>query len=167
MIKLKKSTKTSLLLGHFTLFFLLMGCWGGAQSELPDAPPPYPNSPYFQGSESTNDYTPPPSPNPRGGTYSRNSESLATKTNSSYSGQSKEKTYTLEALGTIWVLIQDKFGNEIQWMSLAAGDIVPVNHNQPLTITCSRGESLKITTADGKPFQVAGKHKGITIVRLP
>ena len=50
MIKLKKSTQTSLLLGHFTLFFLLMGCWGGAQSELPDAPPPYPNSPYFQGS---------------------------------------------------------------------------------------------------------------------
>ena len=81
--------------------------------------------------------------------------------------QSKEKTYTLEALGTIWVLIQDKFGNEIQWMSLSAGDIVPVNHNQPLTITCSRGESLKITTADGKPFQVAGINKGITIVRLP
>lgn len=167
MITIKKSTQTSLLLGHFTLLFLLVGCWGGAQNELPDAPPPYPNSPYYQGSESTNDYTPPPSPNPRGVSYPRYSDSQATTSNSGFSAQSKEKTYTLEALGTIWVLIQDKFGNEIQWMSLSAGDIVPVNHNQPLTITCSRGESLKITTADGKPFQVAGINKGITIVRLP
>jgi hypothetical protein len=75
--------------------------------------------------------------------------------------------YTLEAVGTIWVLVQDKFGNELQWISLMAGEKVPINHSGPLTITCSSGESLKISDPKGKPFQVAGKNKGITIIRLP
>ena len=48
-----------------------------------------------------------------------------------------------------------------------AGDKIPINHNGPLTITCSSGESLKITDPMGKLFKPAGLKKGITIVRLP
>jgi hypothetical protein len=75
--------------------------------------------------------------------------------------------YTIEAVGTIWVLIQDKVGNELEWLSMMSGEKVPLNHNGPLTITCSSGESLKIYDPSGKPFQIGGTKKGISIIRLP
>ena len=148
------------LFGLTILYFSLLGCWSGSQIALPEAPPPYPNSPYPNGSQSDS-YTPPASPDPRGNNFTRSQPSTFT------TSRSYEKSYTLEAVGTIWVLVQDKLGNELQWLSLMSGDKTELKHTGPLTLTCSSGESLKIFAPDGKPVQVAGSKKGISIIRLP
>ncbi|MDG0964061.1 MAG: hypothetical protein P8O23_03290 [Opitutales bacterium] len=152
------------------LFFLILGCWGSSPTALPDAPPPYPDSPFPKGSQ-TGTYSPPPSPDPYGRDYENRknstSRNYSKKNLSSQQTASYDNLYSIEAIGTIWVLIQDKFGNELQWVSLMAGDKIPLNHNGPLTITCSSGESLKITDPKGKLFTPAGLKKGITIIRLP
>ena len=154
----------------FLTISMFTGCWGETQTSLPDAPPPYPNSPFPQGTNSYEDYVPPPSPNPRGelmdrdrNSYSRNSNDYKPRSRIS----STEKFYTLEATGTIWGLIQDKFGNELEWISLMPGDKVPLKHSGALTITCSSGESLQITNPNGKSLQVGETKKGISIIRLP
>jgi len=148
------------LFGLTIICFSLFGCWGGPQIALPEAPPPYPNSPYPNGSQ-TDSYTPPTSPDPRGNNFTRN-QPTTFSTSRSY-----KKTYTLEAVGTIWVLVQDRLGNELQWLSLMSGDKTALQHTGPLTLTCSSGESLKILGPDGKPVQIAGSKKGISIIRLP
>jgi hypothetical protein len=152
------------------LFFLLLGCWGSSPTALPDAPPPYPDSPFPQGSQ-IGTYSPPPSPDPYGRNYENREKTRARdyskKNFPTKQSRPYENRYSIEAIGTIWVLIQDKFGNELQWVSLMAGDKIPINHNGPLTITCSSGESLKITDPKGKLFKPAGLKKGITIIRLP
>lgn len=146
------------------------GCWGSSQTSLPEAPPPYPDSP-FQPNTQPNDYTPPPSPDPRGNNYGANNNSFPRQTTQRPSplpvSRSFDQMYTIEAVGTIWVLIQDKFGNELEWLSMMSGEKVPLKHNGPLTITCSSGESLKIYDPSGKPFQIGGTKKGISIIRLP
>ena len=151
-------------------FSIITGCWGGAQTSLPDAPPPYPDSPFPQGTNTYRDYTPPHSPSPRGEISERPQNSFARSGNDYSTGprfQSDNQFYTLEAIGTIWVLIQDKFGNELEWISLMSGDKVPLKHSGPLTITCSSGESLQITAPNGKTFQTGETKKGISIIRLP
>lgn len=155
----------------FSLFSLiaslLSGCWGGSQASLPNAPPPHPDSPFPQGSVQNN-YIPPLSPNPRSDAKKNSfyEESRFTSSPSS-SYKSSEKFYTIEAIGTIWVLIQDKFGNELQWISLMSGEKFPLKHSGPLTITCSSGDSLKINDTNGKPYHIGEVKKGITIIRLP
>jgi len=149
----------------FSVF--IIGCGRNIQSTLPDAPPPYPDSPFYE-SASNNAYIPPESPDPRNQIEPGASSSAPTRSlNSFKSTTSPKNVYTLEATGTVWVLIQDKFGNELDWMSLIAGKKVPINFPGPLTITCSSGDSLKITDPSGKPFQVAGSRKGISIIRIP
>jgi hypothetical protein len=147
---------------------LIIGCGRNVQSTLPDAPPPYPDSPFYE-SASNNAYIPPESPDPRNQIEPDVPSSSATtrSLNNYKSKTSLKNVYTLEATGTVWVLIQDKFGNELDWMSLIAGKKVPINFPGPLTITCSSGDSLKITDPNGKPFQVAGSRKGISIIRIP
>ena len=148
---------------------LILGCGRNIQNTLPDAPPPYPDSPFYD-SASDNTYIPPESPNPREALNPNNSNNSAKSDNNKFNFNSNSKpkdVYTLEATGTVWVLIQDKFGNELDWMSLIAGKKIPINYPGPLTITCSSGDSLKITDPKGKPFQVAGKRKGISIIRIP
>ena len=147
---------------------LIIGCGRNVQSTLPDAPPPYPDSPFYE-SASNNAYIQPESPDPRNQIEPVVPSSSATtrSLNNYKSKTSLKNVYTLEATGTVWVLIQDKFGNELDWMSLIAGKKVPINFPGPLTITCSSGDSLKITDPNGKPFQVAGSRKGISIIRIP
>ena len=169
MIKVKNCICAASLFGLYFVCFLLLGCWSRSPNALPEAPPPYPDSPYPQGSQ-TGTYSPPSSPSPYGDNYQKSDNSYREsfkKNATQSSSRSYDNLYTLEAVGTIWVLVQDKFGNELQWISLMAGKKVPINHSGPLTITCSSGESLKISDPKGKPFQVAGKNKGITIIRLP
>jgi hypothetical protein len=169
MINIKNCISALHFLGLSFLLSQMIGCWSSASTALPEAPPPYPDSPFPQGSQ-TGVYSPPSSPDPYGRKYEKydDSQPKPSKKNTTKSAsRSYDKLYTLEAVGTIWVLIQDKFGNELQWLSLMSGEKIPVNHKGPLTITCSSGESLKITDPKGKPFQPAGKNKGITIIRLP
>jgi hypothetical protein len=171
MIKIKNFTQVvSFFVFSFLTFSIFTGCWGGTQTSLPDAPPPYPDSPFPQGTNIYEDYTPPPSPDPRGEFLNQPQNSFVRGGND-YSSRSRvkseDKFYTLEAIGTIWVLIQDKFGNELEWISLTPGDKVPLKHLGPLTITCSSGESLKINAPNGKPLQTGGTKKGISIIRLP
>ena len=87
-------------------FSIITGCWGGAQTSLPDAPPPYPDSPFPQGTNTYRDYTPPHSPSPRGEMSERPQNSFARSGNDYSTGprfQSDNKFYTLEDIGTIWV----------------------------------------------------------------
>ena len=149
------------------MLHLLFGCWGGSQTSLPNAPPPHPDSPFPQGSVQNN-YTHTLSTNPRPNSQ-KNSFYKDRSSTFSHSSSIKvsEKFYTIEATGTIWVLIQDKFGNELQWVSLMSGEKIPLKHSGPLTITCSSGDSLKITDKNGKPHQFGKVKKGIAIIRLP
>ena len=171
MIKIKNCIQiASFFAFSFLNFSIFTGCWGGTQTSLPEAPPPYPDSPFPQGTNPYEDYSPPASPNPRGEFLDRPQNSSVRSSND-YSPRprirSEDKFYTLEAIGTIWVLIQDKFGNELEWISLTPGDKVPLKHSGPLTITCSSGESLQINAPNGKPLQSGGTKKGISIIRLP
>ncbi len=170
MIKSKICIRIVSFFGLFFFCSIFIGCWGSSQTALPDAPPPYPDSP-FQPNSQSNNYIPPPSPDPRGNNYGVNNNSYPRQPNQRPSplpiSRSFDQMYTIEAVGTIWVLVQDKFGNELEWLSMASGEKVPLKHNGPLTITCSSGESLKIFDPAGKPFQVGGTKKGISIIRLP
>lgn len=160
MIKSITCTRTVNLFGLSLICFSLIGCWRGSPTALPEAPPPYPDSPYPNGNQSET-YTPPPSPSPHGNSFT-GGKKYPPSTQRSYSN-----TYTLEAIGTIWVLVQDKLGNELEWLSLMTGQKTSLKHTGPLTLTCSSSESLKIFDPDGKPFPVAGDKKGIIIIRLP
>ena len=154
-----------LLLGVSIIIF---GCGRNVQNTVPDAPPPYPDSPFYDNVSSRNTYTPPPSENPRENSNLSIPENPYTSIEKTSPREPLPKNlYSLEATGTVWVLIQDKFGNELDWMSLVAGKKVPLNHRGPLTITCSSGDSLKITDPNGKPFPVPGSRKGISIIRIP
>ena len=147
---------------------IVFGCGGNAPNTVPDAPPPYPDSPFYDNVSGSNTYTPPPSENPRENSTLSVPENSYTPTKKTSPRKPLPKNlYSLEATGTVWVLIQDKFGNELDWMSLIAGKKVPLNHRGPLTITCSSGDSLKITDPNGKPFPVPGSRKGISIIRIP
>ena len=154
-----------LLLGISIIFF---GCGRNVQNTVPNAPPPYPDSPFYDNVSNSNTYTPPPSENPRENSNLSVPENSYTSIEKTSPQEPLPKSlYSLEATGTVWVLIQDKFGNELDWMSLIAGKKVPLNHRGPLTITCSSGDSLKITDPNGKPFPVPGSRKGISIIRIP
>ena len=170
MIRIRKCIfALFLFIFSFLQTLLFTGCWGSSQASLPEAPPPYPNSSFPESSSSYQDYTPPPSPDPRGNFIKTNPDSFSrTNNSSSFSTvRSTNKFYTLEALGTIWVLVQDKYGNELEWISLVQGDKVPLKHMGALTITCSSGESLRITAPNGKFVQPSETKKGISIIRLP
>ena len=151
------------------LFTALVGCFGGGQVSLPDAPPPYPDDQFGYKSDNQ-DYTPPEAPSPRGQTFGNDRKPYErgfTQSPTNFRNAKIGNLYTIEAIGTIWVLVQDKFGNEIQWMSLLSGDSETIQHNGPIILTCSSGESLKIKDKNGKPVKPSGNQKGISIIRLP
>ena len=160
MIKSITCTLPVTLFGLSLICFYSTGCWKGSPVALPEAPPPYPDSPYPYGDQSET-YVPPPSPSPHRNSFAGG------KQNSPSTQRSFGKTYTIKAIGTIWVLVQDKFGNELEWLSLMTGQETSLKHTGPLTLTCSSNESLKIFDPDGKPFPVVGNKKGIIIIRLP
>ncbi len=153
---------------------LLGACGPGPLTTLPDAPPPWqelsePNdstSPHH-GLENPKLGNPsPPRPSWRDKFFAPSSTSNSTPAKRpAYS--SIKVNYNVTAYASVWVLIQDKKGNELEWISMKAGDEMPVMHRGPLTITCSSGSSVKITDKNGKKIDPATNSNGISIVRLP
>ena len=77
------------------------------------------------------------------------------------------RNYTVNAYANVWVLVQDKRGNELEWLSMKSGDEVPIMHRGPLTITCSSSKSIMITDKNGKKIETGNNSNGINIIRLP
>lgn len=159
--------------------FVLSSCGPKPPVTLPDAPPPWqevpgPNDP-TSASPQHGLQTPklgnpspasPPSPSWREKKFGTSSTSNSTPVKRpTYS--SIKVSYNVTAYASVWVLVQDKKGNELEWVSMKAGDKFPIMHRGPLTITCSSGTSVKITDKNGKKVDPASNSNGITIVRLP
>ncbi len=172
MFKTRNYFKTVIFLVSSFLSIFVIGCGGGSQSVMPVAPPPYPDSP-FANENQVNSFNQSVPPAPQGRNYyDRNRNSFSNEWNRKqakplFGDRSASNYYSVEATSTIWVLIQDKFGNELEWISLENGQKAPISHSGPLTITCSSGEHLRITAPNGKPYKPAGKSKGISIIRIP
>ena len=153
------------------LCFFLGACGGGGPTTLPDAPPPWQEAP------SNPDEATAPRPSPFGGNNPRLDN--PNKPNSFWSNQPRpspvtpkptfasKPNYTINAYANVWVLIQDKRGNELEWISLKSGDEVPIMHRGPLTMTCSSSKSVKISDKNGKKIETGNKTNGINIIRLP
>jgi hypothetical protein len=124
----------------------LISC-GGPSGPPPDAPPPYSPTPFggfdAQGKQNEN----PPSVPKR----------LPSGTD----------VLTLEALGEVWVLVQDAQGIELQWKNLREGEQMPIAKNGPISVTCSNGNALRILGKKGKSLVEPKESKGIAIIRLP
>ena len=149
--------------------FFLSSCGPGPPTTVPDAPPPWqevsgPNdgSSGQHGLESPTLGNPAP---PRTSWRERFSARPSITKQPSYS--SVKANYHITAYASVWVLVQDKRGNELEWISMKSGDEVPIMHRGPLTITCSSGNSVKITDKTGKKVDVVTNSNGISIVRLP
>ena len=155
-------------------FCLILGaCGGGGPATLPDAPPPWQEVP-SNGEEAT-----PPRPSPFGGTNPRLGNPTAPNSflrnqprpprSSSVPSPSPavRRNYTVNAYANVWVLVQDKSGNELEWLSMKSGDEVPIMHRGPLTITCSSSKSIMITDKNGKKIETGNNSNGINIIRLP
>lgn len=152
--------------------FFLGACGGSGPSTLPDAPPPW------QEVSSNGEKIAAPPPSPFGGTNPRLENSTAP--NSFWSKQrglpstiapdrplTSRPNYTINAYANVWVLIQDKRGNELEWISMKSGDEVPIMHRGPLTVTCSSSKSVMIADKNGKKIETGNNSNGINIVRLP
>ena len=152
--------------------FFLGACGGSGPSTLPDAPPPW------QEVSSNGEKVAAPPPSPFGGTNPRLQNSTAP--NSFWSKQrglpstvapdrplTARANYTINAYANVWVLIQDKRGNELEWISMKSGDEVPIMHRGPLTVTCSSSKSVMIADKNGKKIETGNNSNGINIVRLP
>ncbi len=75
--------------------------------------------------------------------------------------------YMVKAKGNLWVLVQDQFGNEVDWRKLQAGDQFPINQAGSLTVTLSSSDKADILDSDNKKIEINSKNSGISIVRLP
>ena len=64
-------------------------------------------------------------------------------------------------------LVQDQFGNEVDWRKLQAGDQFPINQAGSLTVTLSSSDKADILDSDNKKIEINSKNSGISIVRLP
>jgi len=124
-------------------------------------PPPLSGSPY----EPPRPSTPSPSPSAEPAPVSPSPSYPAPTTPRPV--YSAKPNYTVKAYANVWVLVQDKNGNELEWLSMKAGDEVPIMHRGPLTITCSSGKSVKITDKYGKKVDAVADDNRINIVRLP
>ena len=146
---------------------LFCSCGGGAASTLPDAPPPYPGFPM----PSQNPGSEVAAPYPSGGAYAPTAPYTAPP---SYAPQVQESItpavsarYMVKAKGNLWVLVQDQFGNEVDWRKLQAGDQFPINQAGSLTVTLSSSDKADILDSDNKKIEINSKNSGISIVRLP
>jgi hypothetical protein len=154
--------------------FVLSSCGPGPPVTLPDAPPPWqevsgpdePTSPQYglQTPKLGNPSPPRPSWRDKFFAPSPSSNPIPAK-RPTYS--SIKVSYNITAYASVWVLVQDKKGNELEWISMKSGDKFPIMHRGPLTITCSSGTSVKITDKNGKKVDPGTNSNGISIVRLP
>ncbi len=145
---------------------LFCSCGGGATSTLPDAPPPYPGFPI----PAQNPGAEVAAPYPSGSGYASGVPYTGT---SNYSQSQAAVTppvsarYMVKAKGNLWVLVQDQFGNEVDWRKLQAGDQFPINQAGSLTVTLSSSDKADILDSDNKKIEINSKNSGISIVRLP
>ena len=147
----------------------MSSCGPGPPATVPDAPPPWqevpgPGSPSAggHGLQSPKLGNPPP-PGPR---WRERFGAQPSATNRPIYSSIKAN-YHITAYASVWVLVQDKRGNELDWISMKSGDKAPILHRGPLTITCSSGSSVKITDKNGKKIDPVTNSNGISIVRLP
>jgi hypothetical protein len=152
--------------------FVLSSCGPGPPSTLPDAPPPWQEVSAPDGTSSTeHGLKPPKLGNPAPPRPSWRDKFPTASTNSTPAKRPTYSTikanYNVTAYASVWILVQDKKGNELEFVSMKAGDKFPVMHRGPLTITCSSGTSVKITDKNGKKVDPASNSNGISIVRLP
>tara|TARA_X000000950_G_scaffold285168_1_gene390291 strand:+ start:342 stop:830 length:489 start_codon:yes stop_codon:yes gene_type:complete len=162
MTKEKKFLKSIWIL----VVFLFCSCGGGSASTLPDAPPPYPGFPI----PAQNPGAGVTEPYPSGSGYASSVPYIGT---SNYSQSQTAVTppvsarYMVKAKGNLWVLVQDQFGNEVDWRKLQAGDQFPINQAGSLTVTLSSSDKADILDSDNKKIEINSKNSGISIVRLP
>ena len=159
--------------------FVLSSCGPRPPATLPDAPPPSqevsdpddPTSTSTQHGLQTPKLGNPSPPRPPRPSWREQFPAPSPSSNPipvkrpTYS--SIKVSYNVTAYASVWVLVQDKKGNELEWVSMKAGDKFPIMHRGPLTITCSSGTSVKITDKNGKKVDPATNSNGISIVRLP
>ena len=145
---------------------LFCGCGSGTSSTVPEAPPPYPGFPIPP--QNTGPEVSQPYP------YTGNYASSVPYTGGPNYPQAQTAVtppvsarYTVKAKGNLWVLVQDQFGNEVDWRKLQAGDQFPINQAGSLTVTLSSSDKADILDSDNKKIEVNSKNSGISIVRLP
>ncbi|MBC8347620.1 MAG: hypothetical protein O3A82_08475 [Verrucomicrobia bacterium] len=131
----------------FGLLVLFSASCGGPTAPPPDAPPPHPNlfSP-------TSNQFPPRTQAPVPGT-TQSSE--------------KKSVVTLEALGDVWILVQNAQGVELQWQNLRKGERLPVAKQGSISITSSNGKALRVLDHEGRSLKEPSENEGIAILRLP
>ena len=134
------------------LLLLVPASCGGPAGPPPDAPPPHPNSPFARGGTSGTVAAPSKVPEQKQKTP------VLTAT---------ENLITLEALGDVWVLVQDAQGVEMQWQNLHEGERMPVAKKGPISITYSNGKALRILDREGRSLIEPKEQDGIAILRLP
>lgn len=129
------------LLGILVLF---SASCGGPAPPPPDAPPPHPNL-----------FSP---------TGSQISPTTVPGTTQPYV---KKSVVTLEALGDVWILVQNAQGVELQWQNLRKGERLPVAKQDSISITSSNGKALRVLDHEGRSLKEPTQKEGITIFRLP
>ena len=131
-----------------SLVFFSVSC-GGPAPPPPDAPPPHPNLFSSTGSQVPSD------------TQVSEPESGTTQ------NYEKKSLVTLEALGDVWILVQNAQGVELQWQNLRKGERLPVAKQGSISITSSNGKALRVLDHEGRSLKEPTQKEGITIFRLP
>ena len=129
------------------LLVLFSTSCGGPAGPPPDAPPPHPN--LFS---------------PTGNRVASNTQAPELGTTQNYE---KKSLVTLEALGDVWILVQNAQGVELQWQNLRKGERLPVAKQGSISITSSNGKALRILDHEGRPLKEPSEKEGIAILRLP
>jgi len=128
------------------LVFFSVSC-GGPAPPPPDAPPPHPN--LFS---------------PTGHRVPSKTQAPVPGTTQNYE---KKDVITLEALGDVWILVQNAQGVELQWQNLRKGERLPVAKQGSISITSSNGKALRVLDHEGRSLKEPTQKEGITIFRLP
>ena len=120
---------------------------GGPAPPPPNAPPPHPN--LFS---------------PTGNQITPSTQAPVLGATQNYE---KKSVVTLEALGDVWILVQNAQGVELQWQNLRKGERLPVAKQGSISITSSNGKALRVLDHEGRSLKEPSENEGIAILRLP